>query len=311
MPISAIIRSMKPLPLKKGDTIGVMAPSSYVERADIEKSKALLEKRGYKVFIHPQTFERENQSAGTHLQKSLALQGLWQRADITAIWAAGGGNRAMHLLESLNFEAMKRKPKILIGFSDVTVLLNGLYAHTGLPSFHGPVFKNLTKYKQIDHLLDMLGGKKPVTKLGKIKIIHKGKARGKLIGGNLSRFQYLPKTLPGEFWKDGILFLEDCNEEYSHFDLMLLHLKRLGVLSQVSGIIFGQFTGMKDSGRPFGYSIEDMIREHTEDLAIPVVMNAPFGHDKELYTFPVGVEAELDTVKKTLKLLENPVEKRP
>src|SRR5690242_17752811 len=99
---------MKPPALKPGDTIGVMAPSSYVENADIEKSKAVLEKRGYKVFVHPQTWERNNQSAGTNLQKTLALQGLWQRKDINAIWAAGGGNRALHFMDSINFDAMKK-----------------------------------------------------------------------------------------------------------------------------------------------------------------------------------------------------------
>ena len=293
---------MIPSPLRPGDTIGVMAPSSYVEKKDIEKSKALLEKKGYKVFIHPQTYERENQSAGTHLQKTLALQGLWQRPDITAIWAAGGGNRAMHLLDSINFEAMKRKPKILIGFSDVTALLNAVTVHTGIPTVHGPVFKNLSGYKQLDHLLDHLAGKKISYPWNKIKVLSPGKAEGPLIGGNLSIFQYLPKTLPGEFWKDSLLFLEDCGEELSRVDRMLLHLRRSGILKDVSGIIMGQFTDSKDTGRPFGFTLEEIIREHTESLGVPVVMNAPFGHGKELYAFPVGVKAALDTQKKTLKL---------
>ncbi len=298
---------MLPSPLRPGDTIGVMAPSSYVEKKDIEKSKALLEKKGYKVFIHPQTYERENQSAGTHLQKTLALQGLWQRADIAAIWAAGGGNRAMHLLDSINFEAMNRKPKILIGFSDVTALLNAVTAHTNIPTVHGPVFKNLSGYKQLDHLLDLLAGKKISYPWNKIKVLSPGKAEGPLIGGNLSIFQYLPRTLPGEFWKDSLLFFEDCGEELSRVDRMLLHLRRSGILKDVRGIIMGQFTDSKDTGRPFGFTLEDIIREHTESLGVPVVMNAPFGHGKELYAFPVGVKATLDTQKKTLKLAGSPV----
>lgn len=298
---------MLPSPLRPGDTIGVMAPSSYVEKKDIEKSKALLEKKGYKVFIHPQTYERENQSAGTHLQKTLALQGLWQRADIAAIWAAGGGNRAMHLLDSINFEAMNRKPKILIGFSDVTALLNAVTAHTNIPTVHGPVFKNLSGYKQLDHLLDLLAEKKISYPWNKIKVLSPGKAEGPLIGGNLSIFQYLPRTLPGEFWKDSLLFFEDCGEELSRVDRMLLHLRRSGILKDVRGIIMGQFTDSKDTGRPFGFTLEDIIREHTESLGVPVVMNAPFGHGKELYAFPVGVKATLDTQKKTLKLAGSPV----
>ncbi|HQX27822.1 MAG TPA: LD-carboxypeptidase, partial [Alphaproteobacteria bacterium] len=232
----------------------------------------------------------------------LALQGLWQRADITAIWAAGGGNRAMHLLDSINFEAMKRKPKILIGFSDVTALLNAVTANTGIPTVHGPVFKNLPGYKQFDHLLDLLAGKKILYPWNKIKVLSPGKAEGPLIGGNLSIFQYLPKTLPGEFWKDSLLFLEDCGEELSRVDRMLLHLRRSGILKDAAGIIMGQFTDSKDTGRPFGFTLEEIIREHTESLGVPVVMNAPFGHGKDLYAFPVGVKAALDTQKKTLKL---------
>lgn len=298
---------MKPLALKPGDTIGVMAPSSYVERADIEKSKAVLEKKGYKVFVHPQTYERQNQSAGTHLQKTLALQGLWQRDDIKAIWAAGGGNRALHLLNSINFEAMKRKPKILIGFSDTTVLLNAIYAHTGLPTFHAQVFKNVHKYKQLSELLDLLAGQKIEMSLKKTKIIQEGKAEGILVGGNLSLFNCLPHVLPGEFWKDAILFLEDCNEEPSRLDRKLLHIKNLGILKQVRGIVFGQFEGLTETGRPFGFSLEDIIREHTEDLEIPVVMNASFGHGKDLHPLPVGVKASLDTKNKILKLKEKSV----
>ncbi len=301
---------LKPAPLKKGDTIGVMAPSSYVERKDIEKAKAYIEKKGYKVFVHPQTFERHNQSAGTQLQKTLALQGLWQRDDIKAIWTATGGNRSMSLLDSINFEAMKRKPKILIGFSDVTTLLNGIYAHTHIPTFHGPVFKFAHDYgKQIDQLFDLLGGKKVAYPWAKTKVLVEGKAEGKLIGGNLSLFQYLPKTLPDGFYKDSILFFEDCHEEISRIDRTLLYLKRLGVLKEAKGIIFGQFSSMRDNGRPFGFTLEEIIREHTEGLGIPVVMNAPFGHEKDLYSFPLGVKASLDTKKKTLTLKETAVGK--
>lgn len=293
---------LKPPALKPGDTIGVMAPSSYVERADIERAVKVVEKKGFKVFVHPQTFERHNQSAGLPLQKTLALQGLWQRADIKAIWCAGGGNRALHFMDSINFEAMKKRPKILIGFSDVTVLLNGVFAHTGITTIHGPVFKNLDKFKQWDLMLPLLTGKSVTYEMPKAKVVNEGKASGQLIGGNLSLFQYLPSTLPGEFWKDGILFLEDCNEELSKIDRMFLHLKRTGVLKQISALVLGQFSELQESGRPYGFSLEEIIREHTEDLDIPVIMNAPFGHGRDLFPFPVGAKATLDTKKRAIKL---------
>ncbi|GJL84552.1 MAG: peptidase S66 [Micavibrio sp.] len=302
---------MKPPALKPGDTIGVMAPSSIVEKEDVEKSTAFLKDKGYKVFVHPQTFERENQSAGTHLQKTLALQGLWQRSDIQAIWAAGGGNRSLHIIDSINYDALKEKPKTLIGFSDATSILNAVYAHTGLTTFHGPVFKNLHKHKEFDHLNDLLTGKTPDYPMDKATTINEGEAQGPLVGGNLSIFQYLPQTLPDDFTDGSILFLEDCHEELSRSDKMFLHLRCLGVFEKISGLVIGEFRKMQDSGTPFGFTLEDIVREHTQDLNIPVIMNAPFGHGKTLYTFPIGTKAALKAQNNSisLELLESAVEK--
>ncbi len=296
--------NITPPALQAGDTIGIFAPSSWVERDDIEKSKALLESRGFQVFVHPQTYERENQSAGNHLQKSLAFQGLWQRKDIKAIWAAGGGNRCTHLLDTINFARLDKTPKILIGFSDVTSLLNAITAHTNITTFHGPVFKNLHKYKQLDHLIDLLGGALATYPMTKDNILRDGKAEGRLIGGNLSLFQYLPQTLPNDFYKDSILFLEDCNEELSRVDRMLLHLKRLGILGEVSALVFGQFTDTPETGTPFGYTLDDIIQEHIGDVQYPVLHDMPFGHGKDLYTFPIGTRAKIDTATNEFALLD-------
>ncbi|MCB1783433.1 MAG: LD-carboxypeptidase [Alphaproteobacteria bacterium] len=299
-----------PPALEKGDTIGVFAPSSTVEREDIEKSKELLESKGYKVFIHPQTFEKLNQSAGNALQKTLAFQGLWQRKDIKALWAAGGGNRCLHLLESINFKKLPTTPKILIGFSDVTALLNAVNAHTGITTIHGPVFKSLHKYNQLPDLLKLLAGEQDLAlPLDKARIIHHGRAEGKLIGGNLSIFQYLPQTLPEEFWKDSILFLEDCNEEPSKLDRMLLHLKRVGVLKNIKALALGEFSGQKETGRPYGFTLEDIVQEHTEGLKIPVLMNLPFGHGKTFYPLPIGTNAKIDTQKSIFKTTEPATQK--
>lgn len=286
-----------PPSLEKGDTIGIFAPSSWVEKKSIEKSAKLLEDKGYKVFIHPQTYERENQSAGTHLQKALAFQGLWQRKDIKAIWAAGGGNRCTHLIDTINFEKLKDKPKALIGFSDVTSLLNAVTTQTDITTYHGPVFKNLHKYKQLDHLLNLLEGKKTKYPLTQKNILNAGTAQGRLFGGNLSLFQYLPQTLPENSFKNAIIFLEDCNEELSRIDRMMLHLKRLNVFKDANAIVFGQFTDLADSATPFGYTIEEIIKEHTAGLDIPILYNMPFGHGTDLYTFPMGQRATIETSK--------------
>ncbi|MDH5722080.1 MAG: LD-carboxypeptidase [Alphaproteobacteria bacterium] len=294
--------SVYPKALKKGDTIGIFSPSSYVLEEEIQKSKAFIEKKGFNVFIHPQTYERHNQSAGTHLQKALALQGLWQRNDIHAIWAAGGGNRALHLIDMINFKKMKEKPKLLIGFSDVTALLNAVYAHTSITTLHGPVFKNLHKQDKTKELFELLEGKTATIPFKKKNILKPGKANGHLIGGNLSVFQYLPQTLTEKFWKDGILFLEDCNEELSRLDRMFLHLRRLSVLKEIKGLLIGQFTDVPETGTPFGFTLSDIIMEHTEGLDIPIIMDMPFGHGNELYPLPIGSKVSLDTSKASIKV---------
>lgn len=293
---------MMPQALKPGDTIGVMAPSSYVERDDLERSKAALEQRGYKVFIHPQSFEREHQSAGNYLQKSLAFQGLWQREDIKVIWAAGGGNRSLPLLKTINFEKLKARPKLLVGFSDVTTLLNAVYAHAGIPSIHGPVFKNVHKHDQLDQLLSVLSGEAIHLDFKDARALHEGNGEGPLVGGNLSLFQYLPNVLPGQFWTGGILFLEDWNEELSKIDRMLAHLKNLGIFNEVRGVLFGQMDISPDTGRPFGYSLEEILHEHTSGLDIPIAMNVPFGHGKPFYSWPVGSLASLQVSSKNVTL---------
>ncbi|MCB1562791.1 MAG: LD-carboxypeptidase [Alphaproteobacteria bacterium] len=290
-------------PLKNGDTVGVMAPSSHVEKADIERSAKRLEERGYRVFIHPQTFARHNQSAGAHEEKLEALHALWADDTIRAIWAAGGGNRALHILDSLDFDLVHENPKPLIGFSDVTALLNGIYAHTGQPAIHGPVFKRLHSHRHFEDTLALLEGHKPRYELKGAQTLNPGRAEGVLVGGNLSLFQYLPQTLPGDICAGAILFLEDCNEELSRIDRMLLHLRRSGILGRVSGLITGEFTDLQDSARPFGFTLEEIIREHTDGLNIPILTGAPFGHGENLLPLPIGMRAALDTDKKSLEIL--------
>lgn len=281
--------------LKPGDTIGVMAPCSYVERDDIEKSKAVLENRGYNVFIHPQTFEREHQSAGNLLQKSLAFQGLWMRDDIKAVWAAGGGNRGSMLLETINFERLKDTPKPLIGFSDVTPLLNAVYVHTGCPTLHAPVFKQLHQHKNLNHVLALLSGDGQNMPLDNATIIREGKGRGILVGGCLSAFLLLPYTKDCPDLDGAVLFLEDVGEELSRLDRMFIHLRRLGVLEKISGLVLGEFHNTKDEGRPFGYSLKEIIETHCDGYDIPIIMDAPFGHGDNLFPLAIGREVSLKT----------------
>lgn len=278
---------MKPFCLEPGDTIGVMAPSSWVDEKDIETSKKLLEDKGYHVFIHPQALLQHNQCAGTQEDKVAALYDLWDDEDIKCIWAAGGGNRGLLLLDNVDFRQLE-SPKLLIGYSDVTAILNGLYSMRGMHCVHGPTFGQLHKHNDLDFLFSFLEGNERELPMDGAQFLKPGHAQGHLIGGNLSIFQYLHQVLGAYFYTGGILFLEDCHEELSRIDRMFIHLKQCGVLSSIRGLILGEFSDIKDTGKPFGYSLEDIVLEHTHDLDIPIIMNAPFGHGEHLPPYPIG-----------------------
>lgn len=287
---------MKTFPpaLKIGDTIGVMAPSSYVEEADLQASKTLLEQRGYKVFIHPQTFAKHNQSAGTEKEKADALHNLVKRDDIAAIFFAAGGNRALHLLAHIDFDLVAKHPKIYMGFSDCSVLLNAITKHTGLITYHGPVFKKLATNNQFDFNVGLLSGHSNTINLQGADVIKTGTASGPLFGGNLATVCALMGSKDMPDINNAILFFEDVNEQVSRLDRQILSLKRADIFNNAAGLIFGQFTNSIEGGRPYGFTLEDIIREHTAGLNIPVLMNAPFGHGNDLPAFPIGANVRIE-----------------
>lgn len=277
-------KQSQPQFLKPGYKIGVIAPSSYVERDDIEKSSTRLKALGFDVFVHPQTFERDGQSAGNVLQKSLALQGLWQREDIDAIWFAGGGNHSLDLIKHLNFETLKKRPaKPILGFSDNTTLLNTIPYHTGCTAFHAPVFKQIHSYseKQLKTCLNILTGQTRALSFSNDQILkrnNKDIISGKIFGGNLSLFQYMVPLMPENHFNNSIIFIEECNEELSKIDRCLSFLENLGFFEKISAILFGEFSGICDTGRPFGKTLNDAINYHIPDNKINVIKNLAIGH---------------------------------
>lgn len=280
--------------LSPGQTIGVMAPSSYIEKTDIERSKTALEERGYKVVIHPQTYARHHQSAGQVQEKLEALHSLYTNNEIDAIWAAGGGNRSLYILDGLDYNLISKNPKPLIGFSDVTAPLNAIYARADVTGWHAQVFKHLHNFDQLDDTLSVLSGEKNSFPLQNANILQQGQCKGPLIGGCLSLFHYLSGTDDCPNLQNAILFLEDTGDEMSRFDRMFAHMKRVGVFEKIGGLVLGEFHNIKDSALPFGFSFEDILAECLDGRTIPVVTNAPFGHGSNLYPLRVGAQAELN-----------------
>ncbi|HEY8190131.1 MAG TPA: LD-carboxypeptidase [Micavibrio sp.] len=287
--------TIKPAALRKGDLIGIMSSSSIVEKAEVAPGLKILEDRGFQVHVHPQTWHRFKSVSGASPDKVSALQELWKRRDMKAIFMAGGGNRATHLLfEDIDYAMIRRNPKIMMGFSDVTILLNAFNARAALTTFHGPVVKWLARTENLDHVFDVLAGQKVAYPMEDAAIVHKGTAHGPLVGGNLFLFQDLIGTKFMPRLDGAILFLEDAGDQSSRVDRTLAHLRLTGMLHKLAGIVFGQFNNSEDTGKkPYGFTMDEIIAEHTSDLKIPVVMNAPFGHSDTLYAMPVGCPARL------------------
>lgn len=285
--------------LQPGDTIGIMAPSSSIDAERLNAGINIIESFGLNIALHDQTFSTHHQSAGSVEQKINAFHSLIEDKNVKALWCAGGGNRSAMLLPYLDIPLIKNNPKPIIGFSDSTSLLNGVYAKTGIVNIHAPVVQSLprTNTESINTTFNLLfGSHKPYEWHEAININNKitaDKTTGHLIGGTLSVLtslcgtNYIPTT------ENAILFIEDINEELSRIDRMINHLKLALPFQKLSAIILGQFINTEDTGKPFGFSLEEIIKEHTKTLTCPVIINAPFGHGAALPALPVGQTATI------------------
>jgi muramoyltetrapeptide carboxypeptidase len=280
-------------PLQIGDTIGVMSPSSYITRDDLDKAVKIVEGYGYKIHAHPQTLAKHNQSAGTNIEKLNAFHDLIQNPDIKAIIFSCGGNRAMHWVDDIDYDIIKANPKIIMGFSDITSILNLINARVGLVTYHGPNLKWFMVHENnktdIEQCFEVLSNPSK-----KLSFLRKQESDAKdpsfrwddkmLTGGNLSLIQYLTSEL--DFNKK-ILFIEDRYIEISRLDRMICHLKRMNVFKKIDGLILGEFSQLLDTERPYGFTFDDIIAEHVPHN-LPIIRNAPFGHGKRLITLPIG-----------------------
>ncbi len=292
--------ALTPHTLPANGTIGIIAPSSrgVADAAGI----ALLEARGFRVSVHAQNGLTLNQSAGSAQARAKAIGDVFADTGIDAVMAARGGNRVMHALPFIDFDAIKANPKPFIGFSDSTALLNAIYARTGLITYHGPTLSRLGRAgpEEMDQMVACLQGRAPALEWAQSRTLKGGRARGRLVGGNLSMMAALCGTPYMPDMDGAILFLEDAGDELSRYDRLLAQL-RLSVFGGLAGIVFGNMAEAADTSvTPFGFTLADIIAEHVAGLDIPVLVDAPFGHKGPLYTLPVGGMAVLDADKKTL-----------
>lgn len=302
---------IKPKKLKKGNIIGVTAPGGVIlNPKDILKFEKLLQKMGYSVVLGDTLKKKYGYLAGKDEVRANELMSFFEDPKIDGIIAMRGGWGCARLLDKLDYSIIQKYPKVLMGFSDVTSLLNAIHIKTGLVTFHGLVgINNWNAFSTEIFNRVVCNGENCAFPLEKsssrnfVSIV-KGKARGKLFGGNLSVISGLVGSPFFKLPENTILFLEETNEEPYVVDRLLTHLKLANVYERLSGIIFGHCSNCIAQSPENSLPILKIIKEHFSALTIPVSFGSPIGHISNKWTIPIGIEAEMDSESGLLVLLE-------
>jgi muramoyltetrapeptide carboxypeptidase len=313
---------IKPPALKPGDTIAFVAPAGPAEAKPVQEYAAQLEKAGYRVLI-PKGLEQRKTGylAGTDDERADELNVAIRDPKVRAIFPVRGGYGLTRILDRVDYAALKKDPKIVTGFSDLTALHLAIAREVKMISFHSPMpMANLWKAEKPEYAFAASSFRRAVFADGykkgdegysitvpentKLVKLTGGKARGRLLGGNLTLISATLGTPYAIQAKGAILLIEDVDEAPYRVDRMLSQLRLAGVLKEVAGVVVGSFTNKTAAEVS---ETDRVLREYLTPLKVPVIMNFPLGHVPLNTTLPHGALAELDADSLTLKLLENPV----
>jgi muramoyltetrapeptide carboxypeptidase len=291
--------------LSAGARVALVAPSGPLRgAADLERAIDNTRSLGWEPVPGAHVLERDGYFAGSDAHRLADLVAAAADDSIDGVWCIRGGYGAMRLLDAIDYDAWRWKPRTLIGFSDITALHSAIGARADLVTYHGPtaraVLTNLTR----DSLrAAVLSGESPyVVRHGETVTLRSGRARGRLAGGNLALVASLAGTPYAVDLDGAILVLEDVNEAVYRIDRMLTQLALSGALAKCAGIVFGRFTEIPqdadDAERSF--PLERILQDAANRFRVPCIANAPFGHVDDQFTLPLGATAVLDADQRTL-----------
>jgi muramoyltetrapeptide carboxypeptidase len=307
----------RPSVLRKGDCVGLVAPSSPFQRDAVEHGIRFIEEQGFVVRHRADLFARRSGFlAGGDQERADEMHEMFEDPEIRAVFVVRGGYGAQRILDRLDPSLLERHPKIFLGYSDATCLLTFLLQRVGLVCFHGPVVSEMGALSELTRncLLQLLTGCGPLGPIpaGGIRWIRKGLARAPIVGGNLSLVCSTLGT-PWELDTQGrILLLEDRGEKPYRVDRLLIQLRQAGKLSSIAGLLFGGF----ERGQPGENELlereymNEVLRENTRDLDVPVACDLPVGHGQHNLALPFGVLAEMNGREGRVSILEPAVNLR-
>lgn len=309
---------IKPRRLAAGDTVALVAPASATfETTDLDIAKESLEALGLKVALGGHLLDRHGYLAGQDRDRARDINRFFADPGVKAVLPIRGGWGSSRLLPHLDFEQIRRNPKVVLGFSDITALLLAIFAKTGLVTFHGPNGMGRWDAFSADWVRRVLFDGQAVTMENpadrgeflaqtenRIQTITPGVARGRMLGGNLTVLTAIVGSSYLPDWDGAILFLEDVGEDIYRVDRMMTTLKLAGILDRISGFVFGTCSEC-EPGEGFGsLTLEEVFNDHVKPLGVPAWRGAMIGHRMPQFTIPVGIQVEIDAAAGRIRMLE-------
>jgi muramoyltetrapeptide carboxypeptidase len=295
--------------LQPGNTIAITCPAGYMPAANAATCISTLQNWGYQVMVG-KTLGSKSKTyfSATDDERINELQAMLNDTSIHAILCGRGGYGVGRIIDKLDFTVFKKHPKWIIGFSDITVLHSHITKHYKIATLHAPMaaafndggFKNM----YIKSLKNAIEGIKANYTCKTFKYNKPGNATAEVVGGNVSLLAHLIGTPDAINTKGKILFIEDIGEQLYSIDRMLIQLKRSGVFANLAGLIVGGFSDMKDTERPFGKKVNDIINDIVGEYNYPICYNFPVSHNKENVALKCGGTYTLNITKTEVQLIE-------
>lgn len=301
---------IRPKRLQPGDTIGIVAPSSPPNKADLERSLAFLEQLGLKWKLGQHVYNVNGYLAGTDDERLQDLEDMFADPSINGIICARGGYGSARYTDRLDLQLIRENPKVFWGYSDITFLHTAIGLYSNLVTFHGPMLESCVAKDTFDDLSAKLFQQlfEPMElhyteEISPLTALAGGRAQGELVGGNLS---LLANTIGTKFeidTKDKLLLIEDIGEEPYRVDGMLNQLRMAGKFADAAGVVIGDFSNTEPKKEKKTLSLDEVFHHYLGGLGKPVVEGFKIGHCEPHFAIPLGVEAKLDADRKTLTML--------
>lgn len=293
-----------PQPLKKGDKIAVICPASYIS-VDLTEAYEVLKNWGLEPIIYSSVTAQHHQFAGSDTLRAKDFQEALDNPEIKAIIAGRGGYGCVRIIDQIDFSSFEKRPKWIVGFSDITAIHSHIQHNFQIPTIHGQMVKSFldASEESLTTLRNALFGENvDISYSNSIYPNRNGTSQGILTGGNLALLQSVLASPSDVDYEGKILFIEDVGESHYNIDRMLWTLKRAGKLDKLAGLIVGGFTDLKDSDPAFGQRFEDIIMDKVREYEYPIALGFPAGHMEDNRALILGKEVQLTVEEEKITL---------